>query len=129
MDDAPAPPSVLALQARFLSILPRIELHARVYFRGLRCPDHQAEAVQETLALCWKYFVRLVQRGKDPLAFPTVLAAYAARHVRCGRRLCGQEKGKDVLSPLAQQRHRFAVQQLPPSMATSHEERYAVGAG
>jgi len=85
--------------------------------------------VQETVALSWRYFVRLVERGKDPLAFPTVLAAYAARHVKCGRRLCGQEKGKDALSSLAQRRHGFAVEQLPTSTATSHEERYAVGAG
>jgi hypothetical protein len=34
------------LHAAFLSILPRIELQARVYFRNLRCPAHQAEAVQ-----------------------------------------------------------------------------------
>jgi hypothetical protein len=129
VDAAPAAPSLVALHAAFLSILPRMELHARVYFRGLRCPDHQAEAVQETLALCWKYFVRLVERGKDPLAFPSVLATYAARHVRCGRRLCGQENGKDALSSLAQRRHGFAVEQLPASTATPYEERYAGGAG
>jgi hypothetical protein len=106
-----------------------MELHARVYFRGLRCPAHQAEAVAETLALCWQYFVRLVERGKDPLAFPTVLAAYAARHVKCGRRLCGLEHGKDVMSSLAQRRHGFAVEQLPASTATSFEERYTTGVG
>ncbi len=126
---APAAPPIPHLHADFLTILPRIELHARISFRGPRCPDHRAEAVAETLALCWRHFVRLVERGKDPLAIPTVLAAYAARHVRCGRRLCGREKGKDVLSPLAQQRHGFSVEQLPTSMATSHEERYPVGAG
>jgi hypothetical protein len=120
---------VLGLHAAFLSMLPRIELQARVYFRGLRCPAHQAEAVQETVALCWRYFVRLVERGKDPLAFPTVLAAYAARHVKCGRRLCGQENGKDALSSLAQRRHGFAVEQLPPSTATSFDERYTTGVG
>jgi hypothetical protein len=109
--------------------VPRIELQARIYFRGLRCPAHQAEAVQETVALSWRYFVRLVERGKDPLAFPTVLAAYAARHVKCGRRLCGQENSRDVMSPLAQRRHGFAVEQLPASTSTSHEERYTVGAG
>src|SRR5262249_7910365 len=41
------------------------------------------------------------------------LAAFAARAVRSGRRLCGQEKAKDVLSPRAQQRKHFAVQSLP----------------
>ncbi|HEX5270197.1 MAG TPA: hypothetical protein VFW33_06920 [Gemmataceae bacterium] len=121
---APDPaPSLAHLHAAFMCILPRIELHAQIYFRGVRCPARQADAVQETLALAWRWFVRLVDRGKDPLAFPVVLAAYAARAVRCGRRLCGQEKGKDALSSLAQQRHGFAVEVLTHSMASTHEER------
>src|SRR5262249_31834442 len=61
----------------------------------------------------------------DPLTFPSTLATYAARHVRCGRRLCGQEKGKDALSSLAQQRHGFDVESLPHSVASRHEERYS----
>jgi hypothetical protein len=115
----PPPPH---LHAAFLTILPRIERHARVYFRDLRGDDRRAEAVQETLALAWRYFVGLARRGKDPLAFPAVLAGYTARHVRQGRRLCGQEKGRDVMSPLAQRRHGFRVGPLPPSARTSHEE-------
>ena len=91
--------SVGSLHAAFLTILPRIELHALVYFRGLRCPHRRDDAVAEAVALTWRWCVRLVERGKDPLSFPTVLAAYAARAVRCGRRLCGQGGGKDVLSP------------------------------
>ena len=121
--------SVGSLQAAFLSILPRIELHARLYFRHLRCPQRYDDAVQETLALAWRWFVRLVERGKDPLTFPTVLAAYAARAVRCGRRLCGQGGGKDVLSALARQRHGFAVEGLPNSIRAAHEDRYGVAGG
>jgi hypothetical protein len=113
-----------ALQAAFLSILPRVELHAQIYFRGLKCPHRKADAVQETLAIAWKWFVRLAEKGKDPLTFPAVFASYAARAVKCGRRLCGQEKGKDVLSSLARQRHGFTLEQLPSSTVTSHEERF-----
>ena len=118
-------PPIAALQARFVTILPRIERHAQVYFRDLRCPHHKAEAVQETVALAWRHFLGLVERGKDPLTFPAVFAAYAARHVRCGRRLCGQEKGKDAMSRTAQRRRGFRVEALPSSTATSFEERYA----
>jgi hypothetical protein len=127
MLDAPVQPaadSLHLLHAAFLSILPRIELHAQVYFRGLKCPHRKAEAVQETLALAWKAFVRLTERGKDPLTFPATFARFAARAVKCGRRLCGQEKAKDVLSSLAQQRHGFGVEPLPHSTATRHDERY-----
>jgi hypothetical protein len=111
---APARPASLAhLHAAFLAILPRIELHGRVYFRHVRCPHRRADCVAEMVALCWKWYLRLVERGKDPALFPTTLATYAARHVRSGRRLCGQEKGKDALSPVAQTRHDFVVEKLP----------------
>jgi hypothetical protein len=124
MAAAGAPAPLAHLHAAFLSILPRIERHARLSFRGLRCPQRQDDAVQETLALSWRWFVRLVERGKDPLTFPVVLAAYAARAVRSGRRLCGQGSGKDVPSSLAQQRHGFRVEALPASAASAHEERH-----
>src|SRR5262249_51386612 len=53
------------------------------------------------------------QRGKDATTFPLTLASYAARAVRCGRRVCGQERAKDALSSVAQRRHNFSVQRLP----------------
>jgi hypothetical protein len=108
------------LHAAFLSILPRIELHGRVCFRGLKCPHRREDAIAEMVALAWKWFVGLVEQGKDPLAFPATLATFAARQVKCGRRLCGQEKGKDVLSPVAQQRHSFTVERLPSSTTPVH---------
>ena len=113
-DVAPATPASLhALHALFLSILPRIELHGRVCFRHLRCPHRKEEVIQEMVALCWKWFVRLAERGRDATRFPSALATFAARAVRSGRRVCGQEKAKDALSPLAQQRQGFAVGKLP----------------
>ena len=114
------------LHAAFLSILPRIELHAKIYFRGLNCPHRKADAVQETCALAWIWFVRLVQRGKDPLTFPAAFASYAARAVKCGRRICQQERGQDVMSGLAQQRRGFDVEALPSSLLCSFEERYSL---
>jgi hypothetical protein len=41
------------------------------------------------------------------------LARFAAQAVHNGRRLCGQERIKDVLSPRAQQQHNFTVVSLP----------------
>src|SRR5262245_58021196 len=101
------------VQQRFLAVLPRVERHARVRFRGVRCPQARADAVAETLALAWAWFVALVRRGQDPAQFVTVLATYAVRHVRNHRRLCGQEPVKDVLSARAQARHGFLVASLP----------------
>jgi hypothetical protein len=113
-----------ALHQHFLEILPRIELHAQIYFRHLRCPGRRADAVAETIAVSWRWFLRVTAQGKDVSEFVSTLASYAARHVRCGRHLCGQEKSRDVLSPLAQQRHNFKVEPLPSSTRQSFEAIY-----
>jgi hypothetical protein len=101
------------VQAIFLLILPRIELHARIFFRHIKCKVEQQEAIAEVVALSWKWVVRLTQRGKDVQSFVSAIASFAAKAVKSGRRLCGQEKAKDVLSPRAQQRRGFSVGKLP----------------
>jgi hypothetical protein len=90
-----------------------VERHGRVHFRHVRCRDRKEELLAELRGLAWKWYVRLVRRGKDVLAFVSVLATYAARAVNSGRRVCGHERKKDVLSPLAQRLHGFAVGKLP----------------
>jgi hypothetical protein len=108
----------------FLVLLPRIEVHARIYFRFMK-PDRKEEAVAETVALAWHWFVRLAERGKDAAPFVSALASYAARAVLSGRRLCGQLPSKDVCSELAQRRHGFTVQALPQSTRHPFDEVYA----
>jgi len=103
----------------FLTLLPRIERHGRVFFRFLPSEEAREEAIAEMIALSWKWYLRLIERGKDPEHFPSAIAAYAARAVWSGRRLCGQEKSKDVLSPTAQTRHAFRVRSLPAASTLS----------
>jgi hypothetical protein len=106
--------SLAHLQTSFIAlVLPRVLSHGRVCFRRLKCPHHQEDAIQEMIGLAWQWHLRLAENGKDSTRFPTALATYAARAVKSGRRLVGQEKSKDMLSPRAQQRHRFAVGKLP----------------
>jgi hypothetical protein len=110
----PAPaPSLEGLRAVFLLLLPRIRLHGEVVFRHVQCPHRKEDAIGEMVALAWKWCLRLAERGKDVNDFPSALCTFLGRAVKSGRRLCGQEKTKDVLSPLAQRRHGFAVQPLP----------------
>jgi hypothetical protein len=109
-----APATLALLQASFLAtVLPRVLSHGRVSFRNLKCRDRKEDAIQEMIALTWMWHLRLAEKGKDATRFPTALATYAARAVRCGRRLVGQERAKDVLSPLSQQEQHFAVEKLP----------------
>ena len=116
---------VAVLHARFLRLLPKIVTHARIVFRGVRCPLKQEDKVQECVALGWKWFLCLSERGKDVFDFPMAFAALLARAVKCGRRLCGQERARDVLSPVAQARHGFRVERLPASTRSPHEHLYA----
>jgi hypothetical protein len=117
------------LQATFLRLVPRIQTHAQIYFRAIQCPDQRADKISETIALAWRWFLRLHEQGKDISQFTMVFVYLVARAVKSGRRLCGQQKARDVLSPTAQQRHRFKVASLPCSMATSHEKLYSVPHG
>jgi hypothetical protein len=106
-------PSLQPLHSSFLSILPRIQLHARISFRHVRCPFTREDLIAEMVGICWRWFRRLVERGKNPTRFVSALATFATRAVRSGRRLVGMEPGKDVLSPSVQQRHAFTVGKLP----------------
>lgn len=112
------------LHARFLAILPKIRTHGQICFRGLKCRDKRMDALSEMVALCWKWFARLVEKGKDPAEFPSALATYAVRAVLSGRRLTGVEGVNDVMSYQAQQRYGFHVESLPSSTAKSYEEIY-----
>lgn len=96
----------------FTRFLPRIERYARIYFHSIKCWHRKEDCVQEAIALSWKWFRRLLERGKDPTLFITVLASFASRHVRAGRRLCKVSQ-TDALSAQAQQRHDFVVSKLP----------------
>jgi len=99
------------LQQSFTAhILPQVERHARIYFRLHR---DRGEMIADTVALAWKWFVRLAERGKDATRWPTAFATYAARAVRYGRRVTAQIKASDVMNPQTQQRQHFYVGKLP----------------
>ena len=112
------------LHTRFLLILPRVELHGRIYFRHLR-PHQRADAIQEMRALAWKWFLHLHEQGRDPTDFLKAFTTLLARAVNSGRRLAGMAKAKDVMNPATQRRRGFTVEPLPASSAAGHEHLYA----
>src|SRR5262249_36163093 len=69
--------------------------------------------------------LRITEVDKDINTFVTTLATYDVRHVRSGRRLCGRECSKDVLSALAHHRHGFHVEPLASSTRHTHQTLYA----
>ena len=101
----------------FLAHLSRFLAHARFAFRRVACPQTREDRVAEAIALAWKHFAMLSARGKRPEAFVTTLAVRCTQAVKAGRRLVGCESSTEVLSPVAQVRHGFAVGHLPEKEA------------
>lgn len=116
-----------SLHTTFLGLVPRIENHARIYFAYIRCADGREDKVAETVALAWRWYVRLARRGKDVTQFTMAFIFLVARAVKSGRRLCGQERAKDVMNPFTQRRHGFAVESLPLSTRMPFERVYGGG--
>lgn len=110
-------PALPLLQSRFLQILPRIEAHAHIYFRGVRCESRRSDLVQETVSIAWESFVRASQRGKDPRRFITAIARFAVLHVRCHRYFCGSSSPNDALSEAAQYRRGYKAHSFSGSRA------------
>jgi hypothetical protein len=106
-------PALVNLQTPFISIRPRIQKHGEVYFRHVRCPHQKEDLISEMTALSWRWVIRLTDKGRDPTAFVSAIATFAARAVRSGRRRCRMERPNDVLSPRAQRERGICVSKLP----------------
>lgn len=90
-------------QQRFLALLPVIVNYVRPAFRELG-PEAKAEAVQEAVANALVAYSRLVEQGRESVAFATVLAKFAIAQVRSGRQVGGRLNIKDISSKYCQQR-------------------------
>lgn len=115
-------PSIEQLQAQFLDLLPRIQTHASICFGYFRCPHQRADKIAETVALAWKSYLRLIEKGKDINQFLTTFTFMVARSVKCGRHLAGMMKSKDVMNPQTQKRIGFKVEPLFESARACYEK-------
>jgi DNA-binding NarL/FixJ family response regulator len=84
------------VHAAFVSLVPRLQTHARIRFRHLRPVDRE-EAVAEVVAYGFASFLRLKARGKDPTTFPAVFAHFVARAVANGRGVVPRLSARDLL--------------------------------
>ena len=89
--------SVPAWHEGFLEMLPAIRRQARLAFRHLD-PEAREEAVEEAVANALVAYVRLFERGKVELAYPSVLTLYAIRQISEGRRVGVELNVRDVSS-------------------------------
>ena len=116
----PAPqPASPEWHERFVAMLPVIVAFARRSFRGLP-PEAMEDAMAEVLASTAIAYARLVEQGKESLAYPTVLAGFAVRRYRDGRGVAKSRSPKDIFSRHAQPEGKFSLQQ----MGNAQEQRY-----
>ena len=106
-------PQVTNAQAdeHFLSMIREIERYARFAFRDLESSARE-DAVCEVVANAFCAFRRLVELGKQNLAYSTPLAHYAVAQFRAGRRVGNPLNSCDVYSIGSQRRARFRLESL-----------------
>jgi hypothetical protein len=108
----------------FLPLLPLVQRHASVTFRGLPA-SHREEAVAEAVAAAFTAYLALKACGKDPVRdFPTRMAVFAVLHVKSDRHVGSKSSSKDVLSFKAQHKHGFQVEPLPGCTRRSLHDLY-----
>lgn len=113
-----------ATEDGFLPVVQVVERHAKIVFRDLSPADRE-EAVAEAVAAAFISFRQLKARGIDAAKeFPSMIATFAAKHVRNGRHVGGHSSSRDVLSKLAQRRRGFKVEPLPIATRRPYDDVY-----
>ena len=97
--------------AGFLKMLPAIRSQLRYAFRHLE-PEERSEALAEATAKVAIVYARLFQQGKIDVAYPSVLARFAAAQYASGRRVGSRLNVNDVMSQYAQRRREIRVERL-----------------
>ncbi len=105
-----------AVHATFLKLLPAVQNHAAIQFRHLT-PGEREEAIAEATAAAFVNFKAAVRLGTTHRVKASMLAHYAALHVRHGKHVGGSRQSRrDVLSPHARRRGGFQVLPLAPGI-------------
>ena len=92
-------------------MLPVIVNYARGAFSKLDREARQ-EHTQEVIANAMVAYVRLFEQGRVELAYPTVLAMYAIRQVKDGRKVGTTLNVKDISSEYCQLRKHLCLERL-----------------
>jgi hypothetical protein len=107
----PRPKSTPKWHPAFLAMLPAIIRYAKASFREFD-PETREDLVQECVANCVVAFARLVERGKEDVAYPTVLAGFAVRQIKDGRRVGKRIASRDVYDEHGRIKHGHQLKHL-----------------
>jgi hypothetical protein len=96
---------------QFEAMLPRIESHANIVFRGCQ-PEAREEAVQEVVCRACAAYARLVEQGRADAVTWSSLAKYGVARVRDGRQVGTSRNVNDVSSWYCQRHKQVQVRNL-----------------
>lgn len=105
-------------QNGFLEILPRIEHHVRIAFRGLK-GGAKDEAIRDVVASCLCAYRRLYERNALDRAFVTTLVRYGVGNYFRGRRVGTSQCSHDLYSVRTQSKDEAHLQ----SVGTPRDQR------
>ena len=83
----------------FVELLPRVETLARGYFHFIRCLATRDDLVAETMAMSWKWYLKLEADGRNPCEFLNGIVRNAARAAYAGRGFAHNARKKDAMNP------------------------------
>ncbi|MFZ1935560.1 MAG: hypothetical protein WCB27_07115 [Thermoguttaceae bacterium] len=95
----------------FMAMVPAIERHAKLTFRGLK-GEAREEAIQEAVCNACCAYARLVELNRTDLAFPSALARFGVAQAREGRRVGGTLNSNDVSSEYCQRKKDLIFERL-----------------
>jgi hypothetical protein len=104
-------------QARFVAILPELRGIIAKHFRSYSNQTDKDDAIAEAVAMSWKKFAALIQRGIDPEALILSIGQRCALNVHRGAKctVVNQKRGRSIIEPLSishRRKHRFRTRQL-----------------
>jgi hypothetical protein len=98
-------------QEQFVTMLPIVTRIARHRFSDLNA-EAKNEATAEVVATAFILFVSLVKRGREALAYPSVLALFGVRRVRTGRQAATHQNIQDISSSFCQIQKGISLERL-----------------
>ena len=96
---------------KFLVMLPLIARGARIAFKD-RNPEAREEFVADVIASAYVMFARLVESGREDLAYPSPLANFGIRQTKVGRKVGLTLNVKDLSSTHCQKRKGVVLERL-----------------
>ena len=107
-------------QQQFLTLLPSIRRHAQTRFRALDC-EAREDAIATVIAHGWDLFVKLVNLGREELAFAGPLARYGIARTLDGRQVGNRATVRDITSTRCKRRTGLCVESLVQRDPTNGE--------